>query len=210
MGDSIMSHSNNPVVRSLVVEAGILNSHADGMVRLWPRHGRARNTRLPETATCLLALIGPQGKVWRVAIGDRSGAITLLSVPELNVLARWKMHRAPITAICVDDSRISVRGMISADAEGDIRMIGDDVEQKHSLLARVRSRPTSLRVINDEIIVMSGWKMMTLNRATNEQVVSPTPARWVQTTLPTLGGSVPGRLGSQPMASGRRLRPTVR
>ena len=78
MGDSIMSQSKNPVVRSLVVEAGILNAHADGMVRLWPRHGRARNTRLPETATCLLALIGPQGKVWRVAIGDRSGAITLM------------------------------------------------------------------------------------------------------------------------------------
>jgi hypothetical protein len=211
MGDSIMSHNNNPVVRSLVVEAGIVNAYADGMIRLWPRLGQARNVKLPETSTCLLALIGPQGKVWRVAVGDCSGTITLLSIPELNVLECWKLHHAPITALCVDDSRISERGMISGDAEGEIRLIGDDIDSKASLLTRIRSRPTSLRVINDEIIVMSGWKMMTLNRTKTNQVTIKAPAaRWVQTTLPAIANSVPGRLGGQPMAGRRRLRPAIR
>lgn len=183
-----MLNSDDPVVRSLVLQQGFVNAHASGDLRYWPKAGRVKTVHLPATATVLLGLGGPQGHIWRVAVGDRTGAISLLTLPELNLVESWAPHQAPVTALFAESSDTGEMRLISADSDGDVRIVGADLPREGRLLRRLGERITAIRAESDRLILMCGWQRRVFSRV-GEQIATPVaskPQREVKTRLPVV------------------------
>ena len=74
------------VVRSIVMPNGIVTAHADRNLIFKPVNGRERIAKLPRRVTVMMGCLGPQGVVFRLLVGDASGAVHLLSLPEMKLI----------------------------------------------------------------------------------------------------------------------------
>jgi WD40 repeat protein len=165
-------------------------------VRYWPKGGRVRTVHLESTATVLLGLGGPQGHIWRVAVGDCNGTVHLLSLPELHRIDGWTGHTAAVTAITADVSDDGDMRLITGDSSGQIRLLHCDSDGEGRLLNEIGERITSIRAERHRLILMSGWQRRILSRV-GERLIQPSPAkppRKVQTRLPvTIRSTTPVR-----------------
>lgn len=178
--------TDDVVIRSLVLESGILNAHATGRLRWWPRHGVPREIRLTAPATVLLGLSGPQGKTWRVAVGDEQGGVRRLSLPDLVPVDHWIGDGVPTSALSTWRDAAGRRHLLCGDHEGKIRSL--DTKGRNPMF-EVGEAVTGLRVDRGRIIVSCGWR-----RSVHDWTGALVPAenlgansrgrRWVQTALP--------------------------
>jgi hypothetical protein len=115
-------------------------------------------------ATVLLGIKGESGNISRVAIGDVTGAITILSLPDLHHVSACIPHQAPVTSMAFENNSDHKFRLISADAHGNVHLIGDGLPRKGIQMRRVGRRITSIRIQKNEIILMSGWLRMKFRR----------------------------------------------
>ena len=186
-----MPVSDDRVVRSLVLQHGLLNAHISGDLCWWPTNGEVSIAHLPSAATVLLGLKGPNGEVERVAVGDVTGAITILSLPELHHVDVWNPHRTAVTSMAVEISTDENLRLITADADGNVHMIGAGLPRKGILMRRVGKRITAIRIQKKVIILMSGWLRLTFERLGKFNIIQKqVPAkRLTQTKLPIVNRS---------------------
>jgi len=159
-----MSAVTDPVVRSLVLQQGLLNAHISGDLCWWPTNGEAIIAHLPDPATVLLGMEDNFGGISHVAIGDIKGAITILSLPDLNHVSASVPHQAAITSMAFEINNVNQVRLISADAEGNVHITGDGLPRKGIQMRRVGRRITSIKIQKDEVILMSGWLRMRFKR----------------------------------------------
>jgi len=179
---------DDTVIRSLVLESGILNAHASGRLRWWPRNGVPREMQLTAPATVLLGLKGPQGTVWRVAVGDEAGGIRRISLPDLVPVDHWIGDGHGISALAAWRDAAGRRHLICGDGLGRVRTLESGGRGE---LFEVGEAITGLRVDRGRVVVSRGWR-----RSVHDWTGSIVPAasfagrpstggrRWVQTALP--------------------------
>ncbi len=182
-----MSAVTDPVVRSLVLQQGLLNAHISGDLCWWPMNGEAVIAHLPDPATVLLGMEVKSGDISHVAIGDVKGAITILSLPDLHHVSASVPHQAAITSMAFEINNENQVRLISADADGNVHITGEGLPRKGIQMRRVGRRITSIRIQKGEIILMSGWLRMRFKRLGEFNLVEEQqPRRFTQTKFAVL------------------------
>lgn len=188
---SDMPRPTDPVIRSLVLQSGLLNAHASGALCWWPRNGCSRRILLDAPATVLLGMGGPQGHIWRFAVGDVDGGVQVLGLPDLRSVVAWRPSECTITALCLEATRERTWRLFSGDAEGEVHRLEMEGPESGTRLHGVGSRITAIRADPHRLTLMCGWQRRTLSRI-GERLVAPTrdkPAPVLQTRLQVSRGN---------------------
>jgi hypothetical protein len=114
-------------------------------------------------ATVMLALKGPQDQNWRILIGTLAGCIEMRSLPNLNLIRVWKVHKSPVTALTAPHEQRDRMRIISADASGTVFASGDDFVRGSMELFSVGQRITSIRCDAETISISCGWERMEMD-----------------------------------------------
>ncbi len=144
------------VVRSIVMPNGIVTAHADRNLIFKPVNGRERIAKLPRRVTVMMGCLGPQGVVFRLLVGDASGAVHLLSLPELKLIQSTRLSMSRVTALALHEP--SGKKMVIAGLDnGEIHAIGDNLPDGSLKLFKLETT-IGLICSTDEILTIhSGW-----------------------------------------------------
>ena len=148
--------NNRIVLRSLVTSDGCLTAMDDGMIIWRPTSGRRQQTKLESLATVLLAFKSTSNRLNSIVVGDNSGGIIHLSIPCLEVINRFELEGESIRSIC--SASESTQRLLVACQSGSIWMVGEQVPSRKVPLFQNDGPVTSIRVINNEIHLQSGWQ----------------------------------------------------
>ncbi len=148
--------NNRIVLRSLVTSDGCLTAMDDGMIIWRPTTGRRQQTKLESLATVLLAFKSANNRLNSIVVGDNCGGIVHLSVPCLEVINRFELEGESIRSIC--SASESTQRLLVACQSGSIWMVGEQVPSRKVHLFQNEGPVTSIRVVNKEIHLQSGWK----------------------------------------------------
>ena len=151
--------NNRVVIRSLVTPEGCLVAMDDGAIMWRPTHGNRSQLKLEAIATVLLALKGPTGCYDVVAIGDSTGGVTLLSLPRLDLIEKFSIEGGIVRSITAVSN--SVGKYLAATQNGSVWVIGTEVPGRSVHLFTHSGPITSLRLIEDKILIQSGWNRRT-------------------------------------------------
>ena len=148
--------NNRIVLRSLVTSDGCLTAMDDGMIIWRPTSGRRQQTKLESLATVLLAFKSTNNRLNSIVVGDNCGGIIHLSIPCLEVINRFELEGESIRSIC--SASESTQRLLVACQSGSIWMVGEQVPSRKVPLFQNDGPVTSIRVINNEIHLQSGWQ----------------------------------------------------
>lgn len=151
--------NNRVVVRSLVTPAGHLVAMDDGTIVWRPTHGVRSQLKMEAIATVLLALKGPTGCYDVAAIGDSTGGVTLLSIPRLEQIEKFSVDGGIVRSITAVPN--SLGKYLAATQNGSVWVIGTEVPGRTILLFKHSGPITSLRLLDDKILIQSGWNRCT-------------------------------------------------
>lgn len=148
--------NNRIVLRSLVTSDGCLTAMDDGMIIWRPTSGRRQQTKLESLATVLLAFKSMSNRLNSIVVGDNCGGIIHLSIPCLEVINRFVLEGESIRSIC--SASESTQRLLVACQSGSIWMVGEQVPSTMVHLFQNEGPVTSIRVVNKEIHLQSGWQ----------------------------------------------------
>lgn len=131
----------------------------DGAIVWRPTHGHRSQIKLDAIATVLLAIKGPTEAYDVVAIGDSTGGVTLLSLPRLETIEKFTIDGGIVRSITAVSN--SVGKYLAATQDGSVWVIGTEVPGRTLHLFTHSGPITSLRLLEDSIIIQSGWNRRT-------------------------------------------------
>ena len=131
----------------------------DGAIVWRPTHGLRSQIKLEAIATVLLAIKGPTETYDVVAIGDSTGGVTLLSLPRLETIQKFTIDGGIVRSITAVSN--SVGKYLAATQDGSVWVIGTEVPGRTLHLFTHSGPITSLRLLEDSIIIQSGWNRRT-------------------------------------------------
>ncbi|MDA8545756.1 hypothetical protein N9K60_03090 [Candidatus Poseidoniales archaeon] len=147
--------SSGIVVRSMILSAGYVVALDDGMISWRPNFGRRTNYRMQYPASVLLGMKGPTGNCESIVIGDVRGNVIRLSLPRLELLDAYETSIAVVRSLC----RVSSTSdkILVGNETGDVWLVGRDVPDECVMLFNHEDSITSIRTIDNQIIIQSGW-----------------------------------------------------
>ena len=92
--------NNRVVVRSLVTPEGCLVAMDDGMIQWRPNDGTNKRAKLDAIATVMLVLKGPSSRIETAVVGDSNGGVTLLSLPNLELVDKFTTEGGIVRSMC--------------------------------------------------------------------------------------------------------------
>tara|TARA_B100000459_G_scaffold135393_1_gene91474 strand:- start:1192 stop:1752 length:561 start_codon:yes stop_codon:yes gene_type:complete len=131
----------------------------DGAIVWRPTHGTRSQIKIDAIATVLLAVKGPTEKYDIAAIGDSSGGVTLLSLPRLEVIEKFAVEGGIVRSLTAVTN--SFGKYLAATQNGSVWVVGTEVPNRAIKLFTHTGPITSLRLIDDSIIIQSGWNRRT-------------------------------------------------
>lgn len=146
-------------VRSLFDAEWMIRAFDDGALLCTAAGRRVGKVLLQAPATCLLIVLGPQRRPWRLVIGRSDGVVEVRTVPNLSPLVEWKVSDSPVTALASLPCRHSdTPRLVCGDSQGAVREVADPspgigVQPLFTLSGSV----SALRVRRDRIDAWSGW-----------------------------------------------------
>ena len=144
------------VVRSIVMPNGIVTAHADRKIIFKPVNGRERIAKLPRRVTVMMGCPGPQGVIFRLLVGDASGAVHLISLPELQLIQSTRLSMSPVTALALHEP--SGKKMVIAGLDnGEIHAISDDLPDRSLKLFKLESSIGLICSTEEILTIHSGW-----------------------------------------------------
>ena len=151
--------SSGIVVRSMILSAGYVVALDDGMISWRPNFGRRTNYRMQYPASVLLGMKGPIGDCESIVIGDVKGNVIRLSLPRLELLDAYETSTTVVRSLC----RVSSTSdkILVGNETGDIWLVGRDVPNEVVMLFKHEDSITSIRTIDNQIIIQSGWSKFT-------------------------------------------------
>ena len=151
--------SSGIVVRSMILSAGYVVALDDGMISWRPNIGRRNNYRMQYPASVLLGMKGPTGSCESIVIGDVKGNVIRLSLPRLELLDAYETSTTVVRSLC----RVSSTSdkILVGNETGDIWLVGRDVPNEVVMLFKHEDSITSIRTIDNQIIIQSGWSKFT-------------------------------------------------
>lgn len=151
--------NNRVVIRSLVTPEGHLVAMDDGTVVWRPAHGTRSQLKLEAIATVLLALKGPTGCYDVAAIGDSAGGVTLLSLPRLEIMEKFSIEGGIVRSLTAVPK--SLGKYLAATQNGSVWVVGTEVPGRVIHLFTHSGPITSLKLLEDKILIQSGWNRRT-------------------------------------------------
>ncbi len=151
--------SSGIVVRSMILSAGYVVALDDGMISWRPNFGRRNNYRMQYPASVLLGMKGPTGSCESIVIGDVKGNVIRLSLPRLELLDAYETSNTVVRSLC----RVSSTSdkILVGNETGDVWLVGRDVPNEVVMLFKHKDSITSIRTIDNQIIIQSGWSKFT-------------------------------------------------
>ena len=151
--------SSGIVVRSMILSAGCVVALGDGMISWRPNFGRRTNYRMQYPASVLLGMKGPTGDCESIVIGDVKGNVIRLSLPRLELLDAYETSTTVVRSLC----RVSSTSdkILVGNESGDVWLVGRDVPNECVMLFNHDDSITSIRTIDNQIIIQSGWSKFT-------------------------------------------------
>ncbi len=147
--------NNRVVVRSLVTPEGCLVAMDDGMIQWRPTHGTNRRAKLDAIATVMLVLKGPSSRIETAVIGDSNGGVTLLSLPNLDLVDKFSIEGGIVRSMCTVSA--SETSFLAATQGGQVWMVGAHVPNRRIKLFTHDGPITSMRLHQHTIHIQSGW-----------------------------------------------------
>lgn len=151
--------SSGIVVRSMILSAGYVVALDDGMISWRPNTGRRNNYRMQYPASVLLGMKGPTGSCESIVIGDVKGNVIRLSLPRLELLDAYETSNTVVRSLC----RVSSTSdkILVGNETGDVWLVGRDVPNEVVMLFKHEDSITSIRTIDNQITIQSGWSKFT-------------------------------------------------
>ncbi len=144
------------VIRSLVTRYGTLVALDDASI-IWKQKGeRERRLKLPAPASVILGLVGPNGRINRVVVGDDYGGVSFVSIPEMELFERYVVGTSRIRSICC--SSISGESILVGCEDGKVIMVGQNVPNNMVLLLELDGPASALKVEGTNLHIHQGWE----------------------------------------------------
>ena len=143
------------VIRSLVTQYGTLVALDDASI-IWKQKGeRERRLKIAAQASVLLGLIGPNGKIDRVVVGDDYGGVSFISIPEMDLIDRYVVGMSKIRSLCC--SSISGESILVGCEDGKVHMVGQNVPDNKVTLFELDGPASALKVEGTNLHIHQGW-----------------------------------------------------
>ena len=124
---------------------------------IWKQKGeRERRLKLPAPASVILGLVGPNGRIDRVVIGDDYGGVSFVSIPEMELFERYVVGTSRIRSICC--SSISGESILVGCEDGKVIMVGQNVPDNMVLLFELDGPASALKVEGTNLHIHQGWE----------------------------------------------------
>ena len=148
--------------RTLIAEGLMIVAYQNGVVESKfssPTNSKGIRSKykIDSIPTVLLALTGPDGAAWRILIGDRSGKLTLLSLPHLLLVEEMQNHSQPISCLSAQQ-RSGGLVILSGHEDGTVMAYGQQLPSGSVQLFQVENTVDALRCESELIHVHSGWE----------------------------------------------------
>ena len=147
--------NNRVVVRSLVTPEGCLIAMDDGMIQWRPNDGTNKRAKLDAIATVMLVLKGPSSRIETAVVGDSNGGVTLLSLPNLELVDKFTTEGGIVRSMCTVSA--SETSFLAATQGGQVWMVGAHVPNRRIKLFTHNGPITSMRLNQNIIHIQSGW-----------------------------------------------------
>lgn len=147
--------NNRVVVRSLVTPEGCLVAMDDGMIQWRPTDGTNKRAKLDAIATVMLVLKGPSSRIETAVVGDSNGGVTLLSLPNLELVDKFTTEGGIVRSMCTVSA--SETSFLAATQGGQVWMVGAHVPNRRIKLFTHNGPITSMRLNQNIIHIQSGW-----------------------------------------------------
>ena len=143
------------VIRSLVTRYGTLVALDDASI-IWKQKGeRERRLKLAAQASVILGLVGPNGRIDRVVIGDDYGGVSFVSIPGMELIERYVVGMSRIRSFCC--SSISGDSILVGCEDGKVIMVGHNVPNNMVLLFELDGPASALKVEGTNLHIHQGW-----------------------------------------------------
>ena len=124
---------------------------------IWKQKGeRERRLKLPAQASVILGLVGPNGRIDRVVIGDDYGGVSFVSIPGMELIERYVVGMSKIRSICC--SSISGDSILVGCEDGKVIMVGHNVPNNMVLLFELDGPASALKVEGTNLHIHQGWE----------------------------------------------------
>tara|TARA_B100000035_G_C20968900_1_gene540115 strand:+ start:498 stop:998 length:501 start_codon:yes stop_codon:yes gene_type:complete len=144
------------VIRSLVTQYGTLVALDDASI-IWKQKGeREKRLKITAQASVILGLIGPNGRINRVVIGDDYGGISFVSIPKMELIERFVVGDSRIRSLCC--SSISGESILVGCEDGKVHMVGQNVPNNVVTLFELEGPASALRVEGTVLHIHQGWE----------------------------------------------------
>ena len=145
----------------MITAEGCIIAMDDGTITWTPRKGELKRVRLDSQASVILGLIGPKGRIDRVVVGDNSGTVNIISLPQMTVIDRYVTGKSTIRSLCA--SSISSECILVGCEDGRVCLIGQKIPDKVVELFELDGPASAMKVVGQSLHIQQGWKCLTMD-----------------------------------------------
>ena len=135
---------------------GVVVAMDDATIVWKPRDSKQKRVRLDAKASVLLGLIGPNGVVDKIVVGDDYGGINFISLTSMEVLDRYVVGNSKVRSLCV--SSISGESILVGCENGSVFMVGKNVPNRVVNLFELDGPASALRIVGQDLHIQQGWE----------------------------------------------------
>ena len=144
------------VIRSMVTAGGNVIAMDDFTIVWKPRDGKQKRVRIDACASVLLGLIGPNGLVDRVVVGDEYGGVNMILLSTMEVIDRFVVSQSKVRSLC--SSSISGESILVGCENGSVFMVGRNVPNRVVNLFDLDGPASALRIVGQDLHIQQGWE----------------------------------------------------
>ena len=144
------------VIRSMVTPGGNVIAMDDSTIVWKPRDGKQRRVRIEARASVLLGLIGPNGLVDRVVVGDEYGGVNIILLNSMEIIDRFVVSESKVRSLC--SSSISGESILVGCENGSVFMVGKNVPNRVMNLFDLDGPASALRIVRQDLHIQQGWE----------------------------------------------------
>jgi len=154
--NSVVMRQLRTVIRSMVTSDGCVVAMDDATIVWKPKNGKQRRVKIEAQASVILGLMGPQGMIDRVVVGDEYGGVNLVSLSKMEVLDRFVVGNSMVRSLCA--SSISGESILVGCEDGSVYMVGQNIPGRVVNLFELDGPASALRIIGQDLHIQQGWE----------------------------------------------------
>ena len=144
------------VIRSMVTAGGNVTAMDDSTIVWKPKEGKQKRVRIEARASVMLGLIGPNGTIDRIVVGDEYGGVSIILLQSMEVVNRFVVCDSKVRSLC--SSSISGETILVGCENGSVFMVGQNVPNRVINLFDLDGPASALRIVGQDLHIQQGWE----------------------------------------------------